>query len=95
MYIKKFLKHYYVMLVPGISLAYFLQYRSDVRNYYGIRGLQSGTWNAEIAFCWTGEFSVYAADQRCKTGDCKYGDHRCGEDHRQYHRAAYLCDPAE
>ena len=31
----------------------------------------------------------------CKTGDCKYGDHRCGEDYLQYHRAPYLCDPAE
>lgn len=95
MYIKKVFETLLCDAGSGISLAYFLQYRSDVRNYYGIRGLQSGTWNAEIAFYRTGEFPVYAADQRCKTGDCKYGDHRCGEDHRQYHCAAYLCDPAE
>ncbi len=50
MYIKKVFKTLLCDAGSGISLAYFLQYRSDVRNYYGIRGLQSGTWNAEIAF---------------------------------------------
>ena len=29
-YIKKFLKHYYVMLVPAFLWLIFLQYRSDV-----------------------------------------------------------------
>ena len=38
-YIKRFVKHYYIMLIPASLMAVFLQYRSDVRYRHGIPGL--------------------------------------------------------
>ena len=38
-YIKRFVKHYYIMLIPALLWLIFLQYRSDVRYRHGIPGL--------------------------------------------------------
>ena len=38
-YIKRFVKHYYIMLIPALLWLLFLQYRSDVRYRHGIPGL--------------------------------------------------------
>ena len=74
MYIKKFFENTIMRDAgSGISLAYFpLGDRpSDVRNYYGIRGLQSGTGNAEIPFVGLWRiFSICCRSADVKTGDC-------------------------
>ena len=53
MYIKRFVKHYYIMLIP-IAVAVLFSIVPMFWNCYGFSGLQSGTGHSPLKVCWSG-----------------------------------------
>ena len=90
-YIKKFLKHYYVMLVPAFLWLIFF----SIVPMFGII-MAFEDYNPGLGMLKSPFIGLENFRYMLQISDVRQAIvNRCGEDYRQYHRAAYLCDPAE